>query len=240
MNHPFHKLRFTTKILFIVFAVELVVLCNAHSQNATSALPEISKTVVVKRLSELDKATPIQLDYNQSVQAYIDVYTIKRRDHLSNIIGRSSFYFPIFEAALDKSSRQKSKTQGRAKLSVGLTLAALCGAWGASLLLRQLSDAHGTSPVARTEIPDNSAALRALIPENKVIDLDEVDIGPSEALASRAPRLAWVCIGGSALQVVWTGQGCGAQLLPKRALAAAMQALLASPARASHFSAATL
>jgi len=54
------------------------------------------------RLNELDKNTVVKLDYNEKVQAYIDVYTIKRREHLSRIIGRSHFYFPLFEEYLAK------------------------------------------------------------------------------------------------------------------------------------------
>lgn len=55
-----------------------------------------------KRVECLDKKTPIKLDYNKRVQAYIDVYTIKRRDHLAEIIGRSELYFPLFEEYLVK------------------------------------------------------------------------------------------------------------------------------------------
>ncbi|MBK3517915.1 lytic transglycosylase domain-containing protein [Carboxylicivirga marina] len=54
------------------------------------------------RLNELDKSTIVKLDYNPKVQAYIDVYTIKRREHLSNIIGRADYYFPLFEEYLVK------------------------------------------------------------------------------------------------------------------------------------------
>ncbi|WP_439183922.1 transglycosylase SLT domain-containing protein [Carboxylicivirga taeanensis] len=55
-----------------------------------------------KRLSELDKNSMVKLDYNAKVQAFIDVYTVKRREHLANIIGRSEFYFPLFEEYLAK------------------------------------------------------------------------------------------------------------------------------------------
>lgn len=53
-------------------------------------------------MNALDSQTPIKLDYNPAVQAYIDVYTVKRREHLANIISRSQLYFPIFEEYLDK------------------------------------------------------------------------------------------------------------------------------------------
>jgi len=62
--------------------------------------PHYPEWMYQKRLSDLDQRTPIQLDYNPQVQAYIDVYTVKRRDHLANIIGRSQLYFPLFEEYL--------------------------------------------------------------------------------------------------------------------------------------------
>jgi membrane-bound lytic murein transglycosylase D len=68
-------------------------------QNTTPQFPE---WMVKKRLESLNKNTPIKLDYNERVQAYIDVYTVNRRNHLSNIISRSKLYFPLFEEYLDK------------------------------------------------------------------------------------------------------------------------------------------
>jgi membrane-bound lytic murein transglycosylase D len=66
------------------------------------AAKQISDETVRQKMALLNKQTPIQLDYNSHVQAYIDVYTVKRRDHLAKIIGRSELYFPLFEAYLDK------------------------------------------------------------------------------------------------------------------------------------------
>ncbi len=54
------------------------------------------------RMKKLDYQTPLPLDYNQHVQAYIDVYTRERTEHLSNILGRADLYFPLFEEYLDK------------------------------------------------------------------------------------------------------------------------------------------
>ena len=53
-------------------------------------------------MERLDKQSPIKLEYNPQVRAYIDVYLERRRDHLANIIGRSQLYFPIFEEYLSK------------------------------------------------------------------------------------------------------------------------------------------
>ncbi|MDG5800465.1 transglycosylase SLT domain-containing protein [Marinilabiliaceae bacterium ANBcel2] len=57
---------------------------------------------VENRLEILDLQTPVELIHNNNVQAYIDVYTIHRKEHLANIIGRSKLYFPLFEEYLDK------------------------------------------------------------------------------------------------------------------------------------------
>ena len=58
--------------------------------------------LVESRIEKLDLQTPIPLQYNQFVQAYIDVYTIKRPEHLAGILSRSRLYFPLFEEYLNK------------------------------------------------------------------------------------------------------------------------------------------
>lgn len=70
------------------------------SQN--SADRAVSPQLVEERINRLDALTPLNLVYNEDVQAYVDVYTIKRRDHLAKIIGRSQLYFPLFEEHLDR------------------------------------------------------------------------------------------------------------------------------------------
>ena len=62
----------------------------------------VSPKEVEQRIELLNKLTPINLVYNKDVQAYIDVYTVRRRDHLARIIGMSELYFPLFEEYLDK------------------------------------------------------------------------------------------------------------------------------------------
>ncbi len=61
-----------------------------------------SKDEIVKSIDKLNRQTPMSLVYNESVQAYIDVYTIKRRSHLSSILAKSELYFPLFEEYLDR------------------------------------------------------------------------------------------------------------------------------------------
>lgn len=66
------------------------------------SIPQFPEWMIQKRMEALNYQTPILLDYNKTVQAYIDVYTVKRREHLANIISRSKLYFPLFEEYLDK------------------------------------------------------------------------------------------------------------------------------------------
>ncbi|OFX88189.1 MAG: hypothetical protein A2W99_10385 [Bacteroidetes bacterium GWF2_33_16] len=66
------------------------------------SIPIFPDLVYEYRIAELNNLTPIELEYNDRVRRYIDVYTIERRDHLAKIIGLAEYYFPIFEEALDK------------------------------------------------------------------------------------------------------------------------------------------
>lgn len=68
----------------------------------TGKNPQIPEYIYVNRMEQLDRQSPIKLEYNAQVRAYIDVYLERRRDHLSNIIARSQLYFPIFEEYLSK------------------------------------------------------------------------------------------------------------------------------------------
>jgi len=54
------------------------------------------------RIEKLNEASPVQLEFNESVKRYIDVYSIRHRDKTSRILGLSEMYFPIFEEYLDK------------------------------------------------------------------------------------------------------------------------------------------
>jgi membrane-bound lytic murein transglycosylase D len=56
------------------------------------------------RIAELNRQSPIMLDYNEDVRRYIDLYTGPRKADMAKIIGLSQLYFPIFEEALDRHS----------------------------------------------------------------------------------------------------------------------------------------
>lgn len=54
------------------------------------------------RIERLNEASPVQLDFNDIVKRYIDVYSVRHRDKTARILGLSEIYFPIFEEYLDK------------------------------------------------------------------------------------------------------------------------------------------
>jgi len=96
-------------IVFTQFSVARIVdiiedkpLNGADKKMKKDSIPIFADLVYEYRIAELNNLTPIELEYNDRVRRYIDVYTIERRDHLAKIIGLAEYYFPIFEEALDK------------------------------------------------------------------------------------------------------------------------------------------
>lgn len=68
------------------------------SDTAVSFAPE----VYAERLAILDSETPFDLRYNSTVQSFIDLYAVRRRSTVANVMGLSRYYFPLFEPILAK------------------------------------------------------------------------------------------------------------------------------------------
>jgi membrane-bound lytic murein transglycosylase D len=69
-----------------------------------SAMTDDKDMLYEYRIAQLNKQSPIALDYNEAVRQYIDLYTGPRRADMAKIIGLSALYFPIFDEALDRYS----------------------------------------------------------------------------------------------------------------------------------------
>lgn len=65
-------------------------------------IPSYPDSILRERLKVLDEKTPFNLVYNDWVDAYIDVYTRRRRELTSSILGLSHLYYPLFEEKLDQ------------------------------------------------------------------------------------------------------------------------------------------
>jgi membrane-bound lytic murein transglycosylase D len=67
----------------------------------SAIIPTFPDSIYRARLMALDKNTPFELVFNPEVRRYIDVYTTKRREQVSRMLGLAEYYFPMFETALD-------------------------------------------------------------------------------------------------------------------------------------------
>ena len=64
------------------------------------SVPVYDNSVIAERIAKLDAQSPFKLIYNNEVQAYINMYAIRKRNLVSRMIGLSELYFPLFEEAL--------------------------------------------------------------------------------------------------------------------------------------------
>ena len=62
--------------------------------------PIFSDTIMMERLKSIN--CYVELSYNEIVQKFIDLYSIKRKRLVGIMMGLSDYYFPIFEEALDE------------------------------------------------------------------------------------------------------------------------------------------
>lgn len=67
---------------------------------APDSLPSYSTDIVAQRLKGLGSL--MSMDYNEHVQAYINMYTLTRREQVERMLGLAELYFPIFDAELDR------------------------------------------------------------------------------------------------------------------------------------------
>lgn len=72
------------------------------SEAGRDSVPIVSlpDSVYIERLQSIESF--IDLSYNKTVKNFIELYTQRRRDQVEMMLGLASFYFPIFEEALDK------------------------------------------------------------------------------------------------------------------------------------------
>ena len=69
---------------------------------AAEQVPTWPENTYRQRLAVLDARTPFDLTYNRVVQAYIDLYVVRKREMSSRMLGMAELYFPLFEEHLDR------------------------------------------------------------------------------------------------------------------------------------------
>ena len=65
-------------------------------------VPKFNEAHYIEAFKKLDRESPFNLVYNQSVRAYIDAYLGKNREKVSRMLGLAELYFPLFEEMLDR------------------------------------------------------------------------------------------------------------------------------------------
>ena len=68
----------------------------------SDSIPFFSDSLISVRLSNLNEQTPFDLIYNEAVKTQINIYANNYRNHVSKMLGKANFYFPLFENYLDK------------------------------------------------------------------------------------------------------------------------------------------
>lgn len=66
------------------------------------SIPQFSDSIIAMRMEYLNSQTPFDLVYNDQVKRYIDLYANRRREQVGRMLGLAEYYFPLFEASLDK------------------------------------------------------------------------------------------------------------------------------------------
>ncbi|MFP4555348.1 MAG: transglycosylase SLT domain-containing protein [Bacteroidales bacterium] len=70
-----------------------------HDNPVNQTYPDLVYEV---KIASIDYLSPISFDFNEHVKQYIDVYTIERREQVSQMLGLAELYFPLFDEFLDK------------------------------------------------------------------------------------------------------------------------------------------
>jgi membrane-bound lytic murein transglycosylase D len=67
-----------------------------------SIVPSIGiDSLITARIASLNLNTPFELQYNEDVQRFIQMY-LRKHELVSRMLGLAEFYFPLFEETLDK------------------------------------------------------------------------------------------------------------------------------------------
>ncbi|MFA6924500.1 MAG: LysM peptidoglycan-binding domain-containing protein [Bacteroidales bacterium] len=82
------------------FTTDINVL-NKHNF-APDYTPSYTDEEYKERIAKLNAVSPFPYVYNKCVKDYIQVYTVKKRQLVSRMLGLAQLYFPLFEETLDK------------------------------------------------------------------------------------------------------------------------------------------
>jgi len=97
----------TSKTCFVVESLDRLNRLNLFpdslvEHNSPDHYPQFPDLVYEYKIAAIDNLSPIDFDFNNYVKRYIDIYTLERREQVSQMLGLSNLYFPLFDEMLDK------------------------------------------------------------------------------------------------------------------------------------------
>ena len=96
------KIPVLEKDIFLNYDEELKELFSPSKQVDQDSVFDIE--LVRYRLDSLNKTSPLNLVFNQTVLQHIKFYLFQRKNQVSKLLSLSDYYFPIFEEYLDKNN----------------------------------------------------------------------------------------------------------------------------------------
>ena len=94
---------FIMMILWVYVANVFIIKADDPPKGDVAAtFPQYPDLVYEYHIAELNKATPLDLSYNQYVRRYIDIFTLERRAQVEQQMGLAERYFPILEDYLQR------------------------------------------------------------------------------------------------------------------------------------------
>jgi membrane-bound lytic murein transglycosylase D len=75
---------------------------NNKYKFAQDSVPRYDDYTYQARLAKLDAFSPFDLVYNEHVKGFIELYTVRKRESVSRMMGSAHLYYPMFEEIMDK------------------------------------------------------------------------------------------------------------------------------------------
>jgi membrane-bound lytic murein transglycosylase D len=72
------------------------------SLETSEVIKELPTELLKERLATLNAKTPFNIEYNESLESVISYFLKREKEGTERLMGLSKFYFPMFEATLDK------------------------------------------------------------------------------------------------------------------------------------------
>ena len=69
---------------------------------APDSVPRYDDYTFQARLAKLDVNSPFDLVYNEHVKGFINLYTVRKRESVSRMMGVAQLYYPMFEEVFDR------------------------------------------------------------------------------------------------------------------------------------------